>query len=170
LHFIAAPEVFGPKSYDKSCDIWSLGVIMYILLCGYPPFNSNNGQPISAGMKRRIKCGQYEFPDKEWTNVSNDAKDLIRGMLNTDPSKRFNIDQVINNKWISQFNEGPKTSLVTPQQQSKEETTDQCPEMAFVMNENQVDLNPMPSMVKPLTISSKLAKKRKRHQSLSGII
>jgi len=71
---------------------------------------------------------------------------------------------------LQQFNEGPKTSLVTPQQQSKEETTDQCPEMAFVMNENQVDLNPMPSMVKPLTISSKLAKKRKRHQSLSGII
>jgi len=65
-----APEVLGPEKYDKSCDMWSLGVITYILMCGYPPFYSNNGGAISPGMKRRIRQGQYSFPDGEWKNVS----------------------------------------------------------------------------------------------------
>ena len=52
-------------------------------------------------MKRRIRSGQYEFPDPEWKNVSKDAKDLIRGMLKTDPHQRLTIDDVIKNKWIA---------------------------------------------------------------------
>ena len=48
-------------------------------ICGYPPFYSHHGQPISPGMKRRIRGGQYEFPRPEWTDVSNDCKNLIRG-------------------------------------------------------------------------------------------
>ena len=47
-------------------------------LCGFPPFYSNHGLPISPGMKKRIRSGQYEFPKPEWTNVSSDAKDLIK--------------------------------------------------------------------------------------------
>ena len=57
--YYVAPEVLGSERYDISCDIWSLGVIMYILCCGYPPFYSSHGQPISPGMKRRIKAGEY---------------------------------------------------------------------------------------------------------------
>uniref|UniRef100_A0A1I8F6C7 non-specific serine/threonine protein kinase n=1 Tax=Macrostomum lignano TaxID=282301 RepID=A0A1I8F6C7_9PLAT len=57
------PEVLGPEKYDKSCDLWSLGVITYILL--------NNGAPISPGMKLRIRNGQYGFPTAEWKNVSD---------------------------------------------------------------------------------------------------
>merc|ERR1712018_676043 len=98
--YYVAPEVLGPEKYDKSCDIWSLGVIMYILLCGFPPFYSNHGLAISPGMKKRIRSGQYEFPKPEWENVSKDAKDLIRGMLKTDPHQRLTIDDVIRNKWI----------------------------------------------------------------------
>ena len=52
-------------------------------------------------MKKRIRSGQYEFPNPEWENVSKDAKDLIRGMLKTDPHQRLSIDDVIKNKWIA---------------------------------------------------------------------
>ena len=70
-------------------------------LCGFPPFYSNHGLPISPGMKKRIRSGQYEFPKPEWTNVSSDAKDLIKGCLKTNPEERHTIDEVIKNKWIS---------------------------------------------------------------------
>ncbi|GAB0092119.1 MAP kinase-activated protein kinase 2 [Sergentomyia squamirostris] len=111
--YYVAPEVLGPEKYDKSCDIWSLGVIMYILLCGFPPFYSNNGQAISPGMKKRIRTGQYEFPSPEWSNVSKSAKDLIRAMLNVDPAHRLTINQVMKNAWIAQYTQVPQTPLHT---------------------------------------------------------
>uniref|UniRef100_A0A1I8FPN5 non-specific serine/threonine protein kinase n=1 Tax=Macrostomum lignano TaxID=282301 RepID=A0A1I8FPN5_9PLAT len=64
-------EVLGPEKYDKSCDLWSLGVITYILLCGYPPFYSKSGLAISPGMKIRIRNGQYSFPSADWKHVSS---------------------------------------------------------------------------------------------------
>jgi len=111
--YYVAPEVLGPEKYDKSCDMWSLGVIMYILLCGYPPFYSNHGAAISPGMKRRIRQGQYTFPDGEWKNVSANAKDLIKSLLKTEPSKRFTIEQLINHPWIKAYTEVPQTPLHT---------------------------------------------------------
>ncbi|EQB77030.1 MAP kinase-activated protein kinase 3-like protein [Camelus ferus] len=98
---LVAPEVLGPEKYDKSCDMWSLGVIMYILLCGFPPFYSNTGQAISPGMKRRIRLGQYGFPNPEWSEVSEDAKQLIRLLLKTDPTERLTITQFMNHPWIN---------------------------------------------------------------------
>lgn len=74
---------------------------MYILLCGFPPFYSNHGLAISPGMKKRIRTGQYDFPLPEWKNVSQGAKDLIKGMLNVDPAKRLTIEEVMRNKWIA---------------------------------------------------------------------
>ncbi|XP_071863475.1 MAP kinase-activated protein kinase 2-like isoform X1 [Bombus fervidus] len=111
--YYVAPEVLGPEKYDKSCDIWSLGVIMYILLCGFPPFYSNHGLAISPGMKKRIRLGQYDFPSPEWSNVSTEAKNLIKGMLCTDPAQRLQIDEVMRNKWIAQYTEVPPTPLHT---------------------------------------------------------
>lgn len=74
---------------------------MYILLCGFPPFYSNHGLAISPGMKKRIRTGQYDFPNPEWKNVSQSAKDLIKGMMSVDPSRRLTIDLVMRNSWIS---------------------------------------------------------------------
>jgi len=111
--YYVAPEVLGPEKYDKSCDLWSIGVIMYILLCGYPPFYSNHGMAISPGMKKRIRSGQYEFPEAEWGKVSTDAKNLIRNLLTTDPEKRYTIEQVIGNPWIAQYMQVPQTPLHT---------------------------------------------------------
>ncbi|XP_028340422.1 MAP kinase-activated protein kinase 3 isoform X8 [Physeter macrocephalus] len=111
--YYVAPEVLGPEKYDKSCDMWSLGVIMYILLCGFPPFYSNTGQAISPGMKRRIRLGQYGFPNPEWSEVSEDAKQLIRLLLKTDPTERLTITQFMNHPWINQLMVVPQTPLHT---------------------------------------------------------
>jgi len=111
--YYVAPEVLGSKKYDLSCDIWSLGVIIYILLCGFPPFFSTQGLPMSPGMKKRIRLGQFDFPKPEWSEVSDEAKDLIRGCLKTNPQERLTIDQVIETKWISQWTTVPQTPLAT---------------------------------------------------------
>jgi mitogen-activated protein kinase-activated protein kinase 2 len=93
--YYSSPEVFGTQKYDKSCDVWSIGVITYILLCGYPPFFSTHGLPISPGMKQRIRAGQYNFTGPEWDRVSEAAKDMIRRCLITDPAERATIEQVL---------------------------------------------------------------------------
>lgn len=74
---------------------------MSFRLCGFPPFYSTHGLAISPGMKKRIRLGQYDFPDPEWSNVSVEARDLIKSMLATDPLQRLQIDEVMRNKWIS---------------------------------------------------------------------
>merc|ERR1712038_2136265 len=139
--YYAAPEVLGPEKYDESCYIWSLGVIMYILICGYPPFYSHHGQPISPGMKRRIRGGHYEFPKPEWDNVSTDCKNLIKECLKTNPDERPNIDQVIENKWIAQYEVVPATPLVTSEV-LREETDlwmDVKQGMSLALQERRVD-------------------------------
>ncbi|XP_015757321.1 PREDICTED: MAP kinase-activated protein kinase 2-like [Acropora digitifera] len=64
-------------------------------------------------MRRRIRQGQYDFPNPEWNRVSNQAKDLIRGLLRTDPQSRLTVEQVVNNPWIKLYTEVPSTPLHT---------------------------------------------------------
>jgi len=125
--YYVAPEVLGPEKYDRSCDIWSLGVIMYILLCGFPPFYSNHGLAISPGMKRRIRAGEYDFPNPEWREVSKEAKELIKDMLKTNPQQRPTIEQVMRHQWIAKYAEVPQTPLCTAQVLREEEA--QWPEV-----------------------------------------
>ena len=68
---------------------------MYILCCGYPPFYSTQGKRLSPGMEKRIKRGQYEFPENEWGLISDQAKAIIDGMLETQPERRLTIDKII---------------------------------------------------------------------------
>ncbi|CAI2341263.1 unnamed protein product [Caenorhabditis sp. 36 PRJEB53466] len=93
--FYAPPEVLGRERYDKSCDMWSLGVAMYIMLCGYPPFYSMKGVALSPGMRSRIANGYYAFPHEEWDCVSQDTKDDIRCLLRTNPSDRLTIHELM---------------------------------------------------------------------------
>jgi len=92
-----APEVLHMKGYDKQCDVWSLGVIVYILLCGFPPFYADN----DAQLFERIKKGQYEFLRPYWDVVSDKGKDFIRMMLVVDPKKRKTVDELLAESWLA---------------------------------------------------------------------
>ncbi len=78
-----------------------MGIIMYILLCGYPPFFSINGGDVSAGMQTKIKAGEYQFPNPEWENISQDAKSIIQKMLTVDPAARVTIDWILRCSWLT---------------------------------------------------------------------
>ncbi|XP_077948210.1 MAP kinase-activated protein kinase 2-like isoform X1 [Gasterosteus aculeatus] len=162
--YYVAPEVLGPEKYDKSCDMWSLGVIMYILLCGFPPFYSNTGQAISPGMKQRIRLGQYKFPNPEWAEVSEEAKQLIIQLLKTDPNERMTIGQFMSHPWISQSMVVPPTPLHTSRvlTEDKELWEDVKEEMTSALATMRVDYDQV--KIKDLDTSNNplLNKRRKR--------
>ena len=96
--YYIAPEVLAEK-YDEKCDIWSCGIIMYILLCGYPPFNGEDDSEIMA----KIKVGKFSFPEEEWQDVSSSAKDLINKIL-TKADKRPSAGECLEHPWIKDHN------------------------------------------------------------------
>jgi calcium-dependent protein kinase len=93
--YYVAPEVLR-KEYTKMCDIWSIGVIAYILLCGYPPFYGDSDNQIFEC----VKAGKFDFPSPEWDTISDSAKEFVCSLLNLDPSKRPTAEQALRHKWI----------------------------------------------------------------------
>lgn len=91
-----APEVLLNEGYDSSVDMWSIGVILYILLCGFPPFYSEN----TPELFEQIINGSYDFPSPYWDKVSSSAKDLVTKLLQVDPKRRFTPEQVLSHPWI----------------------------------------------------------------------
>ncbi|XP_063680343.1 MAP kinase-activated protein kinase 5-like [Bolinopsis microptera] len=89
-------------TYDKSCDMWSLGVILYIMLCGYPPFYSEvPSQLFSRSMEQKILRGEYDFPAREWGRVSHEAKTIVVRLLNVDSDRRMTVDELLNSAWLN---------------------------------------------------------------------
>ena len=80
------------------CDIWSCGVIMYVILCGYPPFAAEEDREILD----KVKKGRFDYPSEEWSHVSQDAKDLINHMLIMKTHDRFTAEQAMNDAWIKE--------------------------------------------------------------------
>jgi len=100
--YYVAPEVLR-RGYTKSCDIWSIGIITYILLCGYPPFYGDTDREIFDS----VASGEFDFPSEEWDGISNAAKDFISSLLQTDPNLRPSAGKALSHKWIVEKKDRP---------------------------------------------------------------
>lgn len=94
-----APEILKRRKYHKEVDIWSLGVITYILLCGFPPFHDDGNN--LKNLYKQIRAGKYSFPKKYWANISKEAILLIKKMLQVKPRNRIVAAKIIEDKWIT---------------------------------------------------------------------
>ena len=97
-----APEILTSDSthgYGKECDLWSLGVILYILLAGYPPFYDEDGS--TAAIFKQIKAGAYEFQAPYWDPVSQQARAVVSGLMTVDVKERMTAEGVFASPWIS---------------------------------------------------------------------
>uniref|UniRef100_A0A671UZQ1 non-specific serine/threonine protein kinase n=1 Tax=Sparus aurata TaxID=8175 RepID=A0A671UZQ1_SPAAU len=91
-----------PYTYNKSCDLWSLGVIIYVMLCGYPPFYSkHHSRTIPKDMRKKIMTGSFDFPEDEWSQISEMAKDIVRKLLKVKPEERLTIEGVLAHPWLN---------------------------------------------------------------------
>ncbi|XP_066566148.1 calcium/calmodulin-dependent protein kinase type 1B [Amia ocellicauda] len=92
-----APELLEQQTYGKEVDLWAVGVIAYILLCGYPPFYDDN----DTELYRQIVKAEFEFDSPYWDDISDSAKDFISKLLQRDPEKRYTGEQALQHPWIS---------------------------------------------------------------------
>lgn len=93
--YYIAPEVLA-RNYNDKCDIWSCGVILYVLLVGYPPFTGNS----TDDLLKNVSKGQYSMDGIYWKNISKDAKELVASMLEFSPKKRISAEDALKSKWL----------------------------------------------------------------------
>ncbi|XP_073269864.1 calcium-dependent protein kinase 8-like [Primulina huaijiensis] len=104
--YYMAPEVLK-RNYGPEVDVWSAGVILYILLCGVPPFWAETEQGVAQAIIRSV----VDFKRDPWPKVSDNAKDLVKKMLDPDPSRRYTAQQVLEHPWLQNAKKAPNVSL-----------------------------------------------------------
>jgi calcium-dependent protein kinase len=92
-YYISPDVLMG--NYDVSCDMWSAGCMLYILLCGYPPFYGDDNKEILE----MVQKGEFDFDGEEWDDVSSEAKDLIKKLI-CKPERRLTAQEALNHKWV----------------------------------------------------------------------
>ncbi|KAL4630406.1 ribosomal protein S6 kinase alpha-5-like [Arapaima gigas] len=113
----AAPEILKYNGYDESCDLWSLGVILYTMLSGQVPFQSQEKSLTHTSAEeimKKIKQGDFSFEGEAWRNVSQQAKELIQDLLTVDPSKRIKMCDLRYNAWLQAHSQLSSNPLMTP--------------------------------------------------------
>ncbi|XP_018111814.1 ribosomal protein S6 kinase, 90kDa, polypeptide 4 L homeolog isoform X1 [Xenopus laevis] len=115
LHY-AAPELFSNQGYDELCDLWTLGVILYTMLSGQVPFQVKRGKfhNRAADIIQKIKEGDFSMEGKCWEHVSEEAKDLVRGLLIVDPTCRLSLNELQESDWLRGGRPLSSTPLMTP--------------------------------------------------------
>ncbi|KAB5580825.1 kinase-like domain-containing protein [Coniochaeta sp. 2T2.1] len=109
-----APEILADnrhRKYTKAVDIWSLGVVLYICLCGFPPFSDElYSKEYPYSLSQQIKMAKFDYPSPYWDSVGDPALDLIDSMLVVDPEKRFTVDQCLAHPWMTAQPPNPNDS------------------------------------------------------------
>merc|ERR1712003_508682 len=95
--YYVAPEVLE-KKYTNICDVWSIGVISSVLLCGYPPFYGDTNKEILKSVRK----GEFDFPSPDWDTISEDAKNFICSLLKKEDDTRLTAAQALEHKWIKE--------------------------------------------------------------------
>ena len=113
--FYIAPEILANTGYNEKCDLWSCGVIMYILLCGVPPFYGETDDQIYAAVRE----GKYDIEGPEWDDISPEAKDLIKGLLTKSIDRRLSAEQALNHGWFKKMKEMIKIKEVSKENLTK---------------------------------------------------
>ena len=127
--YYVAPEVLAGE-YDERCDAWSLGIVAYILLCGYPPFNGESDRETYEAVRR----GRGHFLTKEWSGVGRAGRHFVRGLLKRDPAKRMTVDQALRHPWITRHVGGTSvTSNASRPKETRVEVVHQGPRGALAV-------------------------------------
>jgi len=152
-----APEIANEQAYTTGVDMWSVGVILYTMLVGYPPFYSDD----SDQLLELVSEGKISFPSKHWKYISNDAKDLIKRLLEKNTAKRYTAQQVLQHTWIIS---GPET--IENKTEAKPRETDKDFELTIVRGavNKCIDLQRDGCLLRSATESSIFMRRKKRRQ------